>query len=247
MTDTLSSPSARPRSGAPSSDALAALVAVTVVLVALAALMTIASRTTVTYGSSRPAIVEGATHAGPGSYRVLRVAKTDALTRLVGGGVPVIDRPATLGAPESTAGAVDTAAVTDAAWYAISSRGGISTNMAALVPTLLVPTNEVGESSGLIHALALIDAATGGDLTGGKIVAGTGAVTADGAVTQIGGLRHKLAAAAADGATLALVPASQLPEALAVAPVGLEVIGVDTVMAAIDELCFRGASSPLCH
>ncbi|WP_349829512.1 YlbL family protein [Brevibacterium litoralis] len=53
-----------------------------------------------------------------------------------------------------------------------------------------------GPSAGTIFALALIDALTEGDLTGGVPIAGTGSIDAAGTVSPIGGARQKVVAAA---------------------------------------------------
>ena len=44
-----------------------------------------------------------------------------------------------------------------------------------------------GPSAGLMFSLGIVDVLTPGDLTGGRFIAGTGAITADGAVQNIGG------------------------------------------------------------
>ncbi|MGJ9413659.1 PDZ domain-containing protein [Aeromicrobium sp. CF4.19] len=70
-----------------------------------------------------------------------------------------------------------------------------------------------GPSAGSMFALAIYDRLTPGPLTGGLTVAGTGEVAGDGTVGQIGGIRQKMAGAAADGATVFLVPAENCAEA----------------------------------
>lgn len=49
-----------------------------------------------------------------------------------------------------------------------------------------------GPSAGLMFALAIIDVLTPDDLTGGRIVAGTGEISADGTVREIGGIQQKI-------------------------------------------------------
>lgn len=96
-----------------------------------------------------------------------------------------------------------------------------------------------GPSAGLIFALSLVDKLTPGELTGGRFVAGTGAITADGAVQPIGGIPFKMAAARAAGATVFLVPAENCAEALATAPPGLQLVRVaslDEAVAGLDAL-----------
>lgn len=71
-----------------------------------------------------------------------------------------------------------------------------------------------GPSAGLMFSLAIYDALTPGALTGGKSVAGTGTIAADGKVGPIGGIQQKIAGARRDGAELFLVPAANCADAL---------------------------------
>ena len=64
-----------------------------------------------------------------------------------------------------------------------------------------------------MFSLAVVDKLTTGDLNGGKFVAGTGTITADGKVGPIGGITHKMVAAQDAGATVFLVPADNCDEA----------------------------------
>jgi PDZ domain-containing protein len=70
-----------------------------------------------------------------------------------------------------------------------------------------------GPSAGLMWALGLYDLLTPGDLTGGRTIAGTGTISGDGTVGPIGGVRDKVAAAKAAGATTFLVPVGNYAEA----------------------------------
>lgn len=67
-----------------------------------------------------------------------------------------------------------------------------------------------GPSAGLLFTLGIIDKldgdGSGGDLTGGRTVAGTGTIDADGKVGAVGGVGLKTQAARRDGATVFLVP-----------------------------------------
>lgn len=63
-----------------------------------------------------------------------------------------------------------------------------------------------GPSAGLMFALQIIDEITPGDLTGGKLIAGTGTISPHGKIGEIGGVAHKIAAADKRGAQLFLVP-----------------------------------------
>jgi PDZ domain-containing protein len=70
-----------------------------------------------------------------------------------------------------------------------------------------------GPSAGLMFALQAVDELTPGDLTAGQRIAGTGTIAPDGAVGPIGGVSHKVAAAAKAGARWFLVPLRNAAEA----------------------------------
>jgi Lon-like protease len=71
-----------------------------------------------------------------------------------------------------------------------------------------------GPSAGLMFSLGVYDLLTPGSLTHGKTIAGTGEISADGTVGEIGGIQQKLVGAQHDGARLFLVPAGNCGEAL---------------------------------
>jgi Lon-like protease len=105
-----------------------------------------------------------------------------------------------------------------------------------------------GPSAGLIFATAIVDKLTPGDLTGGKEVAGTGTIDADGRVGPIGGIRFKMDAAHADGATAFLVPAGNCSEAVRTAPSGLTLARVSDLregVSAVQDLA-AGRTPPSC-
>jgi PDZ domain-containing protein len=85
-----------------------------------------------------------------------------------------------------------------------------------------------GPSAGLMWALGLYDLLTPGDLTGGRTVAGTGAIALDGTVVPISGIGEKLAAAADAGASVFLVPEGNLEAARASDDRGMELVPVAT-------------------
>jgi PDZ domain-containing protein len=70
-----------------------------------------------------------------------------------------------------------------------------------------------GPSAGLMWSLGLYDLLTPGDLTGGRLVAGTGTMALDGTVGPIGGITDKIVAARGAGARVFLVPKDNLAEA----------------------------------
>ncbi|AOT59117.1 MULTISPECIES: S16 family serine protease [Streptomyces] len=109
-----------------------------------------------------------------------------------------------------------------------------------------------GPSAGLLFSLGIVDKLAGdgegGDLTGGKVVAGTGTITPDGAVGAVGGVSLKTQAAARDGATVFLVPKAECDDARAARPEGLRLIPVTTLKDAVASLkaLGDGARVPSC-
>lgn len=74
-----------------------------------------------------------------------------------------------------------------------------------------------GPSAGLVFSLAIYDLLTPGPLTGGRFVAGTGTIDAEGKVGPIGGIQQKIIGAykGGHGASVFLVPADNCEEAAA--------------------------------
>ncbi|WP_328888805.1 S16 family serine protease [Streptomyces sp. NBC_00316] len=97
-----------------------------------------------------------------------------------------------------------------------------------------------GPSAGLFFALGIVDKldgdGSGGDLTGGRTVAGTGTIEANGKVGAVGGVSLKTQAAKRDGATVFLVPKAECREAGAELPKGLKLIPVTTLANAVSSL-----------
>jgi PDZ domain-containing protein len=113
--------------------------------------------------------------------------------------------------------------------------------------TLEVDTGNVGgPSTGLLLTLTLIDATTSGDLTGGRRVAGTGTIRADGTVGPIGGVAAKVTGAVRSGAQVFLVPPMHRDAARAAGPRGLHIVAVKTVRDALRWLCDTGGASEAC-
>jgi Lon-like protease len=113
-------------------------------------------------------------------------------------------------------------------------------------------TDVGGPSAGLLFSLGIVDMldgdGNGGDLTGGRTVAGTGTITADGTVGPVGGVPLKTQAARRDGATVFLVPAGECGAALSDPPDGLRLIPVTTLAGALEDLraLAAGESVPSC-
>lgn len=97
-----------------------------------------------------------------------------------------------------------------------------------------------GPSAGLLFSLGIVDKldgdGSGGDLTGGRSIAGTGTIDADGTVGAVGGVALKTQAARRDGATVFLVPAAECSDAESELPKGLRLIPVTTLKGAVGAL-----------
>ncbi|AXK33167.1 hypothetical protein DVA86_11425 [Streptomyces armeniacus] len=97
-----------------------------------------------------------------------------------------------------------------------------------------------GPSAGLFFTLGIIDKldgdGRGGDLTGGRTIAGTGTIEANGEIGPVGGVPLKTQAAKRDGATVFLVPKDECADAQANTPKGLRLVPVATLDGALDAL-----------
>ncbi|WP_149824839.1 S16 family serine protease [Streptomyces tailanensis] len=97
-----------------------------------------------------------------------------------------------------------------------------------------------GPSAGLLFSLGIIDKidgdGSGGDLTGGRVIAGTGTIDTEGKVGAVGGVPLKTQAARRDGATVFLVPKAECADAEAELPKGLRLIPVTTLKGAVNSL-----------
>ena len=105
-----------------------------------------------------------------------------------------------------------------------------------------------GPSAGLMFSLAVIDKLVEGNLNGGKFVAGTGTIGADGKVGPIGGISHKMPSAQEAGATVFLVPADNCDEARSMKTDTMELVKVETLPQAVDALnaVASGGTPPRC-
>ncbi|TSB22606.1 S16 family serine protease [Streptomyces benahoarensis] len=109
-----------------------------------------------------------------------------------------------------------------------------------------------GPSAGMMFALGIIDKldgdGAGGDLTGGRTLAGTGTIETDGTVGPVGGVPLKMRSAHRDGARLFLVPKAECSQALAERPRGMRLIPVTTLNSALNSLkaLKSGGAVPSC-
>ena len=104
-----------------------------------------------------------------------------------------------------------------------------------------------GPSAGLMFTLGIMDKLEPQDLTGGKIIAGTGTIDDDGNVGPIGGIPQKLVGAKDAGAQIFLVPKDNCAEALKNAVPGLpmaEVATVDDALTALKTFTSGGTPKP---
>lgn len=102
---------------------------------------------------------------------------------------------------------------------------------------LTIDLDEIGgPSAGLMFALGIIDKVEAEDLTGGRIIAGTGTIDHEGNVGAIGGIPQKLVGAKAAGAVAFLVPEPNCAEAVANAVPDLPLLRVATLDDALDAL-----------
>lgn len=111
------------------------------------------------------------------------------------------------------------------------------------------PSAVGGPSAGTALALGIIDKLTPGGITGGRIIAGTGAITASGHVQPIGGIQQKVAAAVAHHATVFFSPSQNCADAKGRAPKSLTLIKAITlreVVAALKEVEAGRSDFPHC-
>lgn len=91
-----------------------------------------------------------------------------------------------------------------------------------------------GPSAGTMFALSIYDELTPGALTGGKDIAGTGTIDAEGKVGPIGGIRQKMIGAKKQGADYFLAPGKNCNDVTGNIPDGLHVVRIDSLDGALD-------------
>lgn len=96
--------------------------------------------------------------------------------------------------------------------------------------------NVGGPSAGLMFTLGIIDKLSATDLTGGRVIAGTGTIDDDGNVGEIGGIAQKMVGAYDAGARIFLAPRGNCAEALGHPVKGLTLISVTTLDDALNQL-----------
>ncbi|MGC4803593.1 YlbL family protein [Micromonospora sp. DT233] len=135
------------------------------------------------------------------------------------------------------AGAADTAQVTSREQDG-RPRIGVEIDQQQPHPfTLSIDLGDIGgPSAGLMFALGIVDKLEPADLTGGKIIAGTGTIDDEGRVGPIGGIAQKLVGAKQSGAKVFLVPQDNCAEAVRNAQPGLPLLKVSTLDDALTAL-----------
>ncbi|MGZ6545071.1 MAG: YlbL family protein [Actinomycetota bacterium] len=138
----------------------------------------------------------------------------------------------------STGGRTRDVAVTRSACITGSSKPLIGINLIDPFPFgIQISSGDVGgPSAGLMWALGLYDILTPGDLTGGKVVAGTGTIDTQGNVGPIGGIQDKVVAAERAGAQMFLVPQANMADLRGVDTGSMRLISVSTFQQALDAL-----------
>jgi PDZ domain-containing protein len=105
-----------------------------------------------------------------------------------------------------------------------------------------------GPSAGLMFALGIFDKLDPVDLTGGRIIAGTGSIDDEGKVGPIGGIPQKLVVAKIAHATIFLTPGANCAEAMDNPQPGIKLVkvtGFDDALQALQELR-DGGTPTLC-
>ena len=97
----------------------------------------------------------------------------------------------------------------------------------------------------MMFALGIIDKISAMNLTGGKFIAGTGEISANGAVSPIGGIQQKMIGARDAGATVFLAPAGNCSDTRGAVPAGLRVVKVSTLSGAVSALQNLKAGKPV--
>jgi Lon-like protease len=103
-------------------------------------------------------------------------------------------------------------------------------------PVSINSDNIGGPSAGLAWTLGILNTLSGGELTGGRIVAATGTIRPDGTVGDVGGVQQKTVAVNDAGATVFLVPQPELTVAKSMAGPDLKVFAVQTLAQALNDL-----------
>ena len=111
-------------------------------------------------------------------------------------------------------------------------------------PVSINVTDIGGPSAGLAMTLGVIDTLDNGSLTGGRTVAATGTIDAQGDVGDVGGVAQKTVAVENAGATIFLVPPEEYKAAMSEDRPSLKVFAVSTLSQALAVLAAHGGLVP---
>lgn len=105
--------------------------------------------------------------------------------------------------------------------------------------TITTKESESGSSGGLMLSLAIYNALVSEDITGGKVIVGTGTIDTEGNVGEIDGVKYKLLGTASSNADLFLCPKENYTEAISVKEeydLDIEIVGVSTFDEALEAI-----------
>jgi PDZ domain-containing protein len=176
------------------------------------------------------------------------ISSIEKVTAVLGAQQP--GTAATVSVQRSGKPAVLTVTLTEAPKGAKGARLGITVSNGCLAPfeVDLGLGNQIGgPSAGLMFALGIMDKVGTVDLTKGMFIAGTGTIDPDGTVGPIGGIALKMIAARHKGASVFLAPAGNCGDVRGATPKGLEVVKVDTLHSAVQDLLALEAGKSVPH
>lgn len=176
------------------------------------------------------------------------ISSIEKITAVLGAQQP--GTAATVSVQRSGKPAVLTVTLTAAPKGAKGARLGITVSNGCLAPfeVDLGLGNQIGgPSAGLMFALGIMDKVGTVDLTKGMFIAGTGTIDPDGTVGPIGGIALKMIAARHKGASVFLAPAGNCGDVRGATPKGLEVVKVDTLHSAVQDLLALQAGKSVPH
>ena len=176
------------------------------------------------------------------------ISSIEKVTAVLGAQQP--GTAATVSVQRSGKPAVLTVTLTAAPKGAKGARLGITVSNGCLAPfeVDLGLGNQIGgPSAGLMFALGIMDKVGTVDLTKGMFIAGTGTIDPDGTVGPIGGIALKMIAARHKGASVFLAPAGNCGDVRGATPKGLEVVKVDTLHSAVQDLLALQAGKSVPH
>lgn len=93
-----------------------------------------------------------------------------------------------------------------------------------------------GPSAGLVFALSIYDLLIPEDLTGGRIIAGTGSIDSEGKVSGVGAIEQKIRGAEKIKASIFFVPMEDVSKARRSLKTDMRIIGVSTLKEAVASL-----------